>query len=422
MKPDDLPKQELVNLAERCVACGLCLPHCPTYRKTESEADSPRGRIQLMKGVLEQRIPLNARFIEHIDLCLTCRACENVCPNSVAYGELVDGTRVFIEAARPRNGTWLRDFALREFIAKPWRLQPLVPLLRFYRRSGLQNLLRGSGILRALGLHAIEQHLPLLAQNTGWKEIYPAHGEVRGEVALFLGCVARVTDASTLYAAIFVLNHLGYSVHVPRGQTCCGALHQHSGDLEKAKNLARENLRVFSAPNLAAIISTASGCGATLAEYKLLLGDEARVLAGKVRDLSGFLEQDKNINKINILQLDAKIAVHDPCTLRNVLHGEKSPYDLLKLIPRAQIIALAGNDQCCGAAGTYFLSQPQMAQKLRADKIAALRTSGASWLATSNIGCALHLAAGIRAAGLAVKIAHPVTLLARQMGFDDDAG
>ena len=155
MKLDDLPAQQaLTGLADRCVACGLCLPHCPTYRKTLSEADSPRGRIQLMKGVLESRIPLNTRFIEHIDLCLTCRACENVCPNSVAYGELVDGVRVAIEAARPRS--WLdrllRELALQGLLAKPSRLEKFEPLLRFYQQSGLQRVVRRLGLLRWLGL------------------------------------------------------------------------------------------------------------------------------------------------------------------------------------------------------------------------------------------------------------------------------
>ncbi|HVS26399.1 MAG TPA: (Fe-S)-binding protein [Burkholderiales bacterium] len=422
MKPDDLPQRarELADLADRCVACGLCLPHCPTYLKTLSEADSPRGRIQLMKGVLEARIPLNARFIEHIDLCLTCRACENVCPNNVAYGELVDGTRVIIEAQRPRSKLhqWLRGFAMSELAAKPWRLEKLASLLRFYRQSGLQRLARGLGILRVLGLNEMEQHLPPVARHPGWNEIYPASGEVRGEVGLFLGCVARVADAATLNAAIFVLNRLGYMVHVPRSQTCCGALYQHSGDLEAAKQLARENLRAFAAPNLGAVISTASGCGATLAEYKRILGDEARAFSARITDLSSFLSQDGQMHKIDILQLNAKIAVQDPCTLRNVMRSEKSPYALLKLIPQAEVVALTGNDQCCGAAGTYFLSQPEMAGTLRDDKIRALQQSGASWLATSNVGCAMHLAEGVRAAGLAVKIVHPVTLLARQMGFE----
>jgi glycolate oxidase iron-sulfur subunit len=424
MKPDDLPQRtpELIGLADRCVACGLCLPHCPTYRKTLSEADSPRGRIQLMKGVLESHIPLNQRFIEHIDLCLTCRACENVCPNNVAYGELVDGMRVAIEAARPRSKLqkWLRAFAMRELITKPWRLEKLAPLLHFYQQSSLQKWVRRLNVLGLLGLRAMEQHLPPVTRSASWNEVYPANGKVRAEVGLFLGCVARIADIATLRSAIFVLNRLGYTVHVPRLQTCCGALHQHSGDLIAAKKLAQKNLEAFGALKFDTIISTVSGCGATLTEYKRILGEEGRAFSAQVTDLSRFLSQDERLNNIDIKQLDAKIAVHDPCTLRNVMRSEIPPYDLLKRIPRAEVVALSGNDQCCGAAGTYFLSQSQMAGKLRDDKINALRESGASWLVTSNVGCAMHLGEEILAAELAVKVSHPVTVLARQMGFKDD--
>jgi len=411
----------LLEDADRCVACGLCLPHCPTYRKTLSEADSPRGRIQLIKGVLEARIPLNERFIEHIDLCLTCRACENVCPNSVAYGELVDGVRVAIEAARQR--TWLerllRKFAFQGLLAKPSRMEKLAPFLRLYQRSGLQRWVRRLGLLRWSGLEEIERQLPPVTRGFNWRETYPATGAARGEVALFLGCVARITDSSTLKAAIFILNRLGYTVRVPKKQTCCGALHLHSGESRAARQLAAQNLEAFALPNLAAVISTASGCGVMLAEYHQTLGKEAEPIAAKVADLSAFLERAEGWNDVNMQPLQEKIAVHDPCTLRNVMRNEKEPYSLLQRIPQAQVEALAGNDQCCGAAGTYFLSQPQMAGLLRNDKIRALQESGANWLATSNVGCAMHLVEGVRASGLAVKIVHPVTLLARQMGFEN---
>jgi glycolate oxidase iron-sulfur subunit len=419
-QPQEISTAALLEDADRCVACGLCLPHCPTYRKTLSEADSPRGRIQLMKGVLETRIPLNERFIEHIDLCLTCRACENVCPNSVAYGELVDGVRVAIEAARQR--TWLerllRKLALRGLLAKPSRLEKLAPLLRYYQQSGLQQAVRRLGLLRWIGLEEIERQLPLIPRGFNWRESYPATGAARGEVALFLGCVARITDSTTLKAAIFILNRLGYTVRVPKNQTCCGALHQHAGESRAARQLAAQNLEAFALPGLAAVISTASGCGAMLAEYHQTLGKEAEPFAAKVADLSAFLERAEGWSAIAMQPLREKIAVHDPCTLRNVMRKEKAPYSLLQRIPQAQVEVLAGNDQCCGAAGTYFLSQPQMAGLLRDDKIRALQESGASWLATSNVGCAMHLAEGVRAVGLAVKIVHPVTLLARQMGFE----
>ena len=422
MRPDDLPSQALLQLADRCVACGLCLPHCPTYRKTLSEADSPRGRIQLMKGVLEARIPLNERFIEHIDLCLTCRACENICPNSVAYGELVDSVRVAIEAARPRGGIGkiLLKLAWGGLIAKPSRLQKLAPLLRFYQRSPVQRLVRRFNLLRWIGLGEFERHLPPISGNFNWREVYPASVTVRGEVVLFLGCIARITDDTTLKAAIFVLNRLGYTVRVPKNQACCGAIHLHSGAASAARQLAAQNLKALGSPGSDAIISTASGCGAMLAEYHLILGKEAETFTAKVADVAAFLEVAKGWDDVAVAPLAEKIAVHDPCTLRNVMRKEKAPHVLLQRVPQARVEALAGNDQCCGAAGSYFLSQPQMAQVLLDDKISAMRDTGANWLATSNVGCAMHFAEALGKERLNAKIAHPVTIVARQMGFKDD--
>ncbi|HYA19741.1 MAG TPA: (Fe-S)-binding protein [Burkholderiales bacterium] len=423
MKLDDLPSQHaLVQIADRCVACGLCLPHCPTYRKTLSEADSPRGRIQLMKGVLESRIPPNKRFVEHIDLCLTCRACERVCPNSVAYGQLVDGAREFIETLRRGNriDRWMRRFVFDGLIAKPLRLEKLAAVLRFYQRSGLQRLVRRIGLLRWIQLDEFERHLPLVQRGFDWRENYPATRSAKGEVALFLGCVARIMDNTTLKAAVYVLNRLGYTVRVPKNQTCCGALHQHSGDALAAKQLAAQNLNAFPLADLDAIICTASGCGATLTEYHLMLGKDAKPFSSKVADFSEFLGRVEDWSAVPVQPFQEKIAVHDPCTLRNVMRQEQAPYALLRRIPKAQIVALAGNDQCCGAAGTYFLSQPEMAQRLIADKIEAVREGAVQWLATSNPGCAMHFAEALRKNGLEVKIAHPATIVARQMGFNED--
>ena len=337
----------------------------------------------------------------------------------MAYGELVDNVRVAIETARQRGwlDSFLRKLALHGLLAKPSRLGKLAPLFRFYQQSGLRRLVQSLGVLRWLGLEEFERHLPPILHGFNWRETYPATGTVRGEVGLFLGCVARITDSTTLMAAIFILNRLGYTVRVPKNQTCCGALHQHSGESRAAKLLAAQNLKAFALPGLAAVISTVSGCGAMLAEYHRTLGKEAEPFAAKVADLSAFLERAEGWSAIDMQPLLEKVAVHDPCTLRNVMRKEKAPYSLLQLIPQVQVEALAGNDQCCGAAGTYFLSQPQMAGLLRDDKIRAIQESGANWLATSNLGCAMHITDAARKAGLNIKVAHPATIVARQMGF-----
>ena len=466
IKPSDLPPDfsvdTLIAEANRCVACGLCLPHCPTYRITLSEADSPRGRIALMSGVASNRIPMNARFVLHIDRCLTCRACEAVCPNHVNYGKLVDGTRAIISSSSPnlleegavtrksRFRQWVED----EILAKSGRLDALRPLLRFYERTGLQKAVRKSGVLGKTKLAVLEGQLPPVGMpcslsgkggvtNT-WQAVYPSIGNSRGEVGLFLGCVARLTDVATLNSAIFVLSHLGYTVHVPSMQTCCGALHQHGGDRQAAAQLARQNMTAFEGLrlNLHAIISTASGCGVQLTEYPIcnasgtpehptlqplnaeeeqsgewLQSKQAVNFSAKVMDISAFLAKAEGWDDIKLQPLPHKIAVHEPCSLRNVLRGSSHSYALLARIPGAQIAPLAGNDQCCGAAGTYFLDQPEMARVLLRDKITMLDASGARYLATSNVGCAMHIASALRETGSEIEVLHPVTLLARQMGM-----
>lgn len=470
IKPSDLPSDfssdSLIAEANRCVACGLCLPHCPTYRITLSEADSPRGRIALMSGVAGGRIPMNARFALHMDRCLTCRACEAACPNHVNFGQLIDGARAMMSASPPPpppallhresvvRKSWFRRLVENELIAKPARIDAFRPLLRFYQKSGLQKLVRQSDVLGKTRFALLEAQLPRIdmprsfAAGTGvansWQAIYPSKiGKSRGEVGLFLGCVARLTDVATLNAGILVLNHLGYTVHVPPMQTCCGALHQHGGDSQAAAQLAHQNISAFDGLNLRAIISMASGCGAQLAEYPFSLSQPAKQpseepvpvqsggaedfsvlkssqvsdFSAKVMDISAFMAVAEGWDDVKLAPLPHKIAIHEPCSLRNVLRGAAHPYALLSHIPGAQIVPLAGNEQCCGAAGTYFLDQPEMAKTLLHDKIAASGASGARYLATSNVGCAMHIASALREAGSEIEVVHPVTLLARQMGI-----
>ncbi len=415
---NNTPIKELLAEANHCVACGLCLPHCPTYELTHSEADSPRGRIALMSGVASGRIPLNERFIQHMDRCLTCRACEQVCPNNVAYGHLIDDARAMIhdhpavqgEGRHKKNG--LRNFLERELVAKPARFDRLRPMLRLLAGSGVLSLLLRLDILKR---NALIQSLLFLEDRNlpgfSWRRTYPATGLLRGEVGLFLGCVARLIDAETLLSSIWVLNRLGFTVHVPNAQGCCGALHQHSGQVDAAKLLAEQNIHAFAGLNIQAIISTASGCGVQLAEYSSRLGGGFSV---PVMDISQFLD-GLVWDEISIAPLPRRIAVHEPCTLRNTLRASAYLYSLLERIPAVEVVPLAGNAQCCGAAGTYFLDQPEFASSLLNAKLQAFERTGADCLVTANIGCALHIANGLAKQGKGIEVLHPVTLLARQM-------
>ena len=437
------PKDSIIDESNQCVSCGLCLPHCPTYRLLKSEADSPRGRIALMNGVANGYIPLNARFIQHMDRCLTCRACEAVCPNHVRYGHLMDEARAliadqsksFVTSQKP--GT--RAVLERLLLTRPARLDRLRGLFYFMQRRGLLQWLRKLNSFEKNKLLKFIVQLPLVkfpyaadvnnkhAIRNIWKEVYPAQGKKRGEVGLFLGCVARITDVATLNSSIYVLNRLGYTVYVPPHQTCCGAIHQHSGAPKMAAALAQQNKSVFSEAAVSAIISTASGCGAQLLESGVgdghgpsaesVYAGNKRVLSS-IADISQFLVAAEGWEDVEISPLPQKILVHDPCSLRNVLCKQRYPYELISRIPDVQVAPVAGNDQCCGAAGTYFIDQPEIAGMLLDDKISTLAESGARYLVTSNIGCSMHIANGLYEKKIPIEVLHPVTLLARQMGLE----
>ena len=400
---------DLLKATDRCVMCGMCLPHCPTYQLTGNEGESPRGRIALIQGLANGRLAFSERLKNHLDHCLGCRACETVCPSGVPYGEIIDGGRAIIHE---RRETTPAPRFLNALVPRPRRLRLFGRILRLLQRSGLQGLARGIGITRALGLARLDALLPPLPPLPGWRDYYPPAGARRGEVALFLGCFADFADRATLNAAVKVLTLLGYGVHIPRRQACCGALHLHQGDRYIANHLAECNSAAFNGLRVDAIIYTASGCGATLTEYPRY---DFPGLAAPVRDINTFITELSWPPRVGMTPLAKRVAIHDPCSLGNVLHETKSPYRLLARIPELETVALPDNRRCCGAAGNYMLSQPEIADRLRHEKIAALRTLNADIMVTSNSGCALHLRAGIKAAGLDIPVMHAATLLAQQM-------
>jgi glycolate oxidase iron-sulfur subunit len=388
-----LSLKELTAEADRCVACGLCLPHCPTYRKTGSEADSPRGRIQLIRAVSQDILPNNARFKEHIDLCLSCRSCESACPNSVNYGALVDTSRaLYIQ----KRSVWLS-------IAKPFirhrRLSNAITWpLWFLSKLNLMTVLKQ--------LVPAAKLLPTIQKPMVWKSLYPATQTTQGAVSLFLGCATNAFDNRTLSASIYVLNALGYDVHVPKAQTCCGSIARQAGDDLEASLLIKKNASSFD-PAMP-ILTTASGCSAGLKDY---------LTTHQIQDISTFLVSC-DWSTVKITPLKERIYVQDPCSLRNVLKAQKAVYDLLKKIPEADIQALPGNSQCCGGAGAYSVTQPEMANQLLNDKLTAITANQVTILATSNIGCSLHINKGLNSTHASTRVTHPIEIIAKQMGFE----
>ena len=369
-----------------------------------------------MRALAQSNLVPSAKLEQHLQHCLVCRACEKACPSYVPYGQLIDAARALTATRRSAAyaGTPVLRF-LDWLIGSPGRLFRAGKLLYYYQRSGMQRLLRASGLLRLTGVGKLDALLPSLVAPKQLRSFYPAQGIHKGEVSLFIGCIAQIADLKTHEAAIRLLNMLGYDVHIPVQQTCCGALHLHAGDTETAKRFMRHNLEAFG-DETETVLTTASGCGAVLREYGMYLSDSvAASFGGRVMDISEFLAR-ADWSRLTLQPLPERIAVHDSCTLANVLRQEKAPYALLRMIPQAEIVPLPENSLCCGGAGTYPLTQPEMAARLRAAKLGHVKSTMPAVLATSNIGCALHLAAGLRETGLdIIEVVHPVVLLERQL-------
>lgn len=415
----DLLKNAVHQEASQCVKCGLCLPHCPTYVVTQNECESPRGRIALLDGIATHQLPLTKKAQLYLDHCLTCRACEVVCPAEVKYGKLIDdGREMLVKLNNIETKPSIRRSARRAptlgraplaptldlIIQHPFLLRFARTLLKLYQRSGLQFLARKSGLLKILKLSQTEALLPLIKTNITWQSYYPPKNQERGRVALFTGCISNLVDQETLVAAIKILTACGYGVYLPPTQGCCGALYLHAGYPDKAKTLTKLNQAAFNLPDVSTIITVASGCGAALKEYPL-----------NVVDISEFIQQVVQPAQLSFKPLKKRVAIHTPCTLRNVLQQEGAPHHLLRLIPEIEQTNLATNSHCCGAAGVYMLQHTAMANTLLQPILSQLDTLQPDYLVTSNIGCALHLQRALLEKPYKTRVLHPITLLAQQL-------
>ncbi len=435
----------------RCVHCGLCLNHCPTYRLWGLEADSPRGRIRQMLLVDEGRLGLDDVFVKHIDQCLDCRACETACPSGVEYGKLVEATRAQIEQNYRRSpfARLARTLVFQKLLPHPTRIAVLARLLRFYQRSGLRKLARATGVLHLLGLAERERLLPPIDSAFFFSRLgrtYPALGPRRARVAFFGGCLAQVTFTALNDATIRVLQANGCEVVVPAEQVCCGALCAHAGVRDTARELAQRNLDAFLRDSFDAIITNAAGCGSTLKEYpQLFLGGErdgqeekskhqrrehrgtevtekARQFSSKVRDVTEFLAEFGVTAPLRSLAHNGaplRVTYQDSCHL---VHGQKvkdAPRKLLSAIPGLELIEMPLADYCCGSAGVYNVTQTAASLAILADKMQHAASTRASVIATANPGCILQLRTGAALHSTGQQVLHVVELLDRALATDE---
>lgn len=404
-----------------CVHCGLCTASCPTYVETGDENNSPRGRIYLMRSVREGRLPLDGRVQHHLELCLDCRACETACPSGVQYGKLIEPFRVDLARQAAIGGPrpafdWFHRWILFGLFPYPQRLRRALAPARWAQRLRLDRLLVATGLWRLLPrrLGRLVTLLPPLGRP--WPplpEFLPAKGRRRARVALFTGCVGDVLFRGTHWATARVLAENGCDVVVPPGQGCCGAIHFHAGAADEACKLADANLAAFDVSGVDAVIVNVAGCGSMLKDYGHHWHDGRQAarqrLADKVRDVHEFLDQLGLIPPPG--ELHVKATYHDACHLVHAQRVRQAPRNLLRQVRGLTLVELHESELCCGAAGTYNLTQPEMADRLARRKLANLRATGARLVVTANAGCLLQIARQARLEGEVLPLMHPMEVL-----------
>ncbi len=411
---------------DRCVHCGLCLNACPTYRELGLEMDSPRGRVYQMVKVAEGQMPVGSAYIKHLDLCLACRACETACPSGVQYGRLIEAARVQIEAARhrPLPARILHRFIFNRLLVSPRLMSLAGNLLYLYEATGLRALAKSTGLLRSFGrLGALDPLMPPAERPFFFRSIgktFPAEGARRYRVAFLAGCIANVSFSRLNEATVRVLRKNGCEVVVPAGQTCCGALHVHSGLRDRARVVARRNIDAIPAVAFDAIITNAAGCGSTLKEYHELLADDpayaerAAAFAGNVKDVNEFLASIE-LNR-EMRPIRATVTYQDSCHLAHGQRVRLAPRRLLGAVPGLEFREMPLSDLCCGSAGIYNVVQSDMAAAILRKKMEAINTTGAQIIATANPGCILQLRAGAALHGHGQRVVHVIELLDEAYG------
>lgn len=413
-----------------CVHCGLCTSSCPTYVETGDENDSPRGRIHLMRAVVDERLRLTDKVRYHLDLCLDCRSCETACPSGVQYGRMLEPFKVdmqnmattldngVVSSATPKPD-WFHRWVLHglfpsrrkmNWALKPARLMQILKLDLLLDATGLTKLLPGR-------LQRMHRQLPRLkAASPELPGILTAHGDRRATVSLFVGCVADAMFRHIHWATARVLQHNGCDVLIPKEQTCCGAIHYHSAAAEPAAELMKQNLAAFSSQESESIVVNVAGCGAMLKDYSHI-ADEIGIpvedgpgrVVDRVKDINEFLASLPAMHPTG--RIEAKVVYQDACHLQHAQKVKQAPRQLLKTIPGLTLLNCDESELCCGAAGSYNLTQPEMSDRLGNRKLDHLLATQPDIIASANAGCSLQLQAILKQRGLNIPVVHPMELL-----------
>ena len=402
------------SIYNACIRCGLCLPSCPTYLETMTETSGPRGRISLIKDVAQSRLDLRSPgFLEQMSQCLDCRACEAVCPSGVRYGQLVETARAQIrqtEPEEPANRRFARAFLLRSLFRDLRLMRAAARILRFAQRTRLTSLAQAVGLGEAAKLAPRNPYSFFAARGQRFEAT-----DAKGVAFLHAGCIMPVAFGNVHEATVRMLRRAGLCTVVPAGQGCCGAIATHAGDPDFARELAQRNIAAFEQSRADVYVVNAAGCGSALKHYgELLAGDErwalrAREFSKRVRDISEVLDAMDLIPAPHAI--DAAVTYQEPCHLVHAQRISAAPRRLLALISGLRFVEMDESAVCCGSAGIYNLTEPEMAMRLQRRKVAAIARTGATIVVTANPGCAMQVTAGLREAGYRAAVKHLVELL-----------
>jgi glycolate oxidase iron-sulfur subunit len=412
------------SILQQCIHCGMCLPTCPTYDETKLERNSPRGRIALMRQIADGQLEVTRAFGEELYFCLGCLACETACPAGVRYSEMFEFARADIEAAEVKRGPirdGVRALTLRWLFTDPEALRTIGRLVWLFQASGLQALARKLRLTEWLPerLRRLEPLTPRVQRRFS-DELIPSvetPPNWKYRVGLLTGCIQDLVFSQVNRDTADVLLANGCEVITPRLQNCCGSLHAHNGELELAKEMARRTLDAFDLDNLDAVITNAAGCGTQLKNYGHLLEADpvyavrAAQWSAKLRDIHEWLAQIGI--RTPAVSVPQKITYHQACHL---CHGQKitePPRQVLKAIPGLELVELPESTWCCGSAGIYNLTQPDMSEKLLQRKLANIEKTGAHIVASANPGCSVQLEAGAKLSHQKLDVVHPISLLAQ---------